>query len=85
MNFILYLISCIVELFCTMVGASTGHQNRAGWGVLILLTIFILWGSSLFILSRTKLNYKWVVSLSIIITVLLIAIFCIICIIVEIM
>ena len=83
MNFVLYLILCVLEVFGTMVGGSTGHHKMAGWGVLILFVILVVWGLTIFGLTRTRLNYKWAYLLSVVITVGFIVLFCVISIIVE--
>ena len=83
MKFILYLISSVGELFGVMVGISSENREMLPIGLAVLFSIVIVYG--LISLVLWKLNKKGIrgLLLSFVILLVIIAIFCGICILIE--
>lgn len=85
MNFILYLIVGLIEVFGVMVGISSDRPEMLPVGLITLFGICVIFWICVIIMTKTKLNKKLAFALSIVITIIVIAGFCGICILIEFM
>ncbi len=86
MRFILYLLSCLNELFGVVVGLGTDNaseQNKVWIGLAVLACIILIWFIVDFILAKCNLKGVKIVIFSILITIGVILLFCAICVLIE--
>lgn len=83
MKFVLYLIFSVGELFGVMAGTSSDRREMLPVGLAVLAGVALIFFITAVIFSRTRLNGKIAFALSIVATIVIIALFCAVCILVE--